>query len=130
MMYVWVAVGGALGIMARYWLNTAATAIWGMAFPWGTLLINVLGSFVIGCFGTLTVEVPRFEVPPEIRIFVTVGLCGGFTTFSAFSLQTVELARAGQWQTASWYVTASIALCLLACWLGIAIALALGVRRG
>lgn len=130
MIYLWVAVGGALGSVARYWLSNAAAAAIGFSFPWGTLLINVLGSFVIGFFGTLTVEVPRFNVPPEIRVFVMVGICGGFTTFSAFSLQTVELARVGEWQRAGWYIAASVALCVLVCWLGIAAALALGVRRG
>jgi fluoride exporter len=130
MIYLWVAVGGALGSVARYWLSNAMAAAIGFGFPWGTLLINVLGSFVIGFFGTLTVEVPRFNVPPEIRVFVMVGICGGFTTFSAFSLQTVELARVGEWQRASWYVAASVALCLLVCWLGIVAALAIGVRRG
>jgi CrcB protein len=127
--YFWIALGGALGSMARYWLNNAVIAATGPAFPWGTLLINILGSFVIGFFGTLTVEVPRFSVPAEIRVFVIVGLCGGFTTFSAFSLQTVELARLGEWQRAGGYVAASVVLCLLVCWLGIAAALALGLRR-
>ncbi len=123
MIYLWVAIGGALGSVARYWLNNVVLAAMGPFFPWGTLLINIIGSFVIGFFGTLTVEIPRFSVPPEIRIFVIVGLCGGFTTFSAFSLQTVE------WQRAGWYVAASVVLCLLVCWLGIAAALALGMRR-
>jgi CrcB protein len=127
--YLGVAAGGALGSVARYWLNNAVAAAMGIAFPWGTLLINMLGSFIIGFFGTLTVETPRFPVSPEIRVFVMVGLCGGFTTFSAFSLQTVELARAGDWQRAGGYVAASVALCLLVCWLGIAAALALGLRR-
>jgi CrcB protein len=127
--YLWVALGGALGSVARYWLNNVVIAATGLAFPWGTLLINILGSFVIGFFGTLTVEIPRFSVPPEIRIFVIVGLCGGFTTFSSFSLQTVELARLGEWQRAGAYVAASVVLCLLVCWLGIAAAMALGMRR-
>ncbi len=129
MIYVWVAVGGALGSMARYWLNNVFAMALGLAFPWGTLLINVLGSFVIGFFATLTIEQPRFAVPPEIRVFVMVGICGGFTTFSAFSLQTVEMARAGEWEPAAWYTAASVVLCLLACWLAILAALAIGIRR-
>jgi len=129
MIYLWVALGGAVGTVARFWLSNAAAAAWGLTFPWGTLLINVIGSFVIGFFGTLTVEIPRFAVAPEIRVFVMVGLCGGFTTFSAFSLQTVELARIGEWQRAGWYIAASVVLCLLVCWLGVVSALALGVRR-
>jgi CrcB protein len=129
MIYLYVAAGGAIGSVARYWLNNVVAAALGLQFPWGTLLINVLGSFIIGFFATLTLEIPRFAVSPEIRVFVIVGICGGFTTFSAFSLQTVELARAGEWQPAAWYVAASVALCLLVCWLGIAGALALGMRR-
>jgi CrcB protein len=129
MIYFWVAVGGALGSVGRFWLNNAVAGAFGLEFPWGTLLINVIGSFIIGFFGTLTVEVPRFSVPPEIRVFVMVGICGGFTTFSAFSLQTVEMARVGEWQRAGWYVAASVLLCLLVCWLGVVSALAIGVRR-
>lgn len=119
MIYLWVAIGGALGSVARFWLNNAVAAALGAEFPWGTLLINVTGSFVIGFFGTLTGRLGRFAVPPEISIFVMVGLCGGFTTFSSFSLQTVLLARAGEWERAICYVLASVMLCILLCWLGV-----------
>jgi len=98
-------------------------AVWtGAEFPWGTLLINVLGSFVISFFGFLTGTSPRFSVPYEARVFVTVGLCGGFTTFSSFSLQTVELVRTGQAGRAAIYVAASVLLCLVACWAGFLLA--------
>jgi CrcB protein len=130
MIYLWVALGGALGSVARYWLNATVTTALGVTFPWGTLLINMLGSFIIGFFATLTLETPRFPVSQEVRVFVMVGLCGGFTTFSAFSLQTVELVRDGDWKPAGGYVAASVGLCLLLCWLGIVSALALGIRRG
>ena len=118
MIYLWVALGGALGSVARFWLNNAVAAAVGAEFPWGTLLINVIGSFVISFFATLTTRITRFAIPPEISIFVMVGICGGFTTFSSFSLQTVLLARAGLWDRAIWYVLASVILCLLFCGLG------------
>ena len=115
MLYLWVAIGGALGTVARFWLGNAMALAVGSAFPWGTLLINVIGSFVISFFGMLTGASHRFALPNEARLFVTVGLCGGFTTFSSFSLQTVELVRTGQAGRAGIYVAASVILCLAAC---------------
>jgi CrcB protein len=95
------------------------------------LLINVVGSFVISFFGTLTGGAGRFTLPDEVRVFVTVGICGGFTTFSSFSLQTVELARTGQPGRAAVYVAASMALCITACAMGMAgAALLNGPRQG
>jgi CrcB protein len=127
--YLWVALGGALGSMARYGLGNAMTLAVGAEFPWGTLLINVLGSFVISFFGVLTGLDARLPLPAEARIFVTVGLCGGFTTFSSFSLQTVELARNGQPGRAALYVALSAALCIIACAAGFASAAALNAQR-
>ena len=127
--YLWVALGGALGSVARYALGNAMTLALGADFPWGTLLINVLGSFVISFFGVLSGAQARFPVPFEARVFVTVGLCGGFTTFSSFSLQTVELARNGQPMRAALYVAASATLCITACALGYAAAAALNASR-
>jgi fluoride exporter len=127
--YLWVAIGGALGSVARYAVGNAMTLAVGAEFPWGTLLINVLGSFVISFFGMLTTSGARFPMPSDTRIFVTVGLCGGFTTFSSFSLQTVELARAGQPGRAALYVALSAALCIIACVLGFAGATALNAPR-
>jgi CrcB protein len=126
MVYLWVAIGGALGSMARFWLGNTMAVATGAEFPWGTLLINVLGSFVISFFGMLTGSFPRFEVPYEARVFVTVGLCGGFTTFSSFSLQTVELMRTGQPERAGIYVAASVILCVAACAGGFATATSVG----
>jgi fluoride exporter len=117
--YIWIAVGGALGSMARYWFTGVAARLFGETFPWGTLLINILGSFVIGFFVALTnQETGRYIVDPNIRAFVTVGLCGGFTTFSAFSLQTLVLMQEGEWLHAGGYILGSVALCLLFVWLG------------
>jgi fluoride exporter len=119
MLYLWVAIGGAVGSVARFWLGNAMAEAVGAAFPWGTLLINILGSFVISFFGGLTGMGHRFALPSEARIFVTVGLCGGFTTFSSFSLQTVELARTGQAGRAALYVAASVIIGLAACAVGV-----------
>ena len=120
--YLWVAAGSALGGMARYWCSGFVAERAGEAFPWGTLIINILGSFVIGIFGGLTGPDGRFLVSPEVRIFVMVGLCGGYTTFSSFSLQTLTLAQDGQWLEAGSNIVLSVVLCLLAVWLGVAAA--------
>lgn len=130
MVYLWVAIGGALGSVARFWLGNAAVLLVGAEFPWGTLLINVLGSFVISFFAMLTGTSQRFPLPYEARTFVTVGICGGFTTFSSFSLQTIELARNGEPGRAGIYVAASVVLCLLACALGFIAAAALNHSAG
>jgi CrcB protein len=115
--------------MARFWLANTVAVVIGADFPWGTLLINIIGSFVISFFGMLTGSSPRFAVPYEVRVFVTVGLCGGFTTFSSFSLQTLELARTGQAGRAGLYIAASMVLCLAACALGFFTASAMGANR-
>jgi len=128
MVYLWVAIGGAVGSMARFWLANAMAVWTGAEFPWGTLVINILGSFVISFFGSLTGSFPRFAVPYEARIFVTVGLCGGFTTFSSFSLQTVELFRTGQPGRAAVYIAVSVILCLAACIFGFFSAAIIGAR--
>jgi CrcB protein len=129
MAYLWVAIGGALGSVARFWFANWMAVVTGAEFPWGTLVINIVGSFVISFFGVLTGTAARFSVPYEARVFVTVGLCGGFTTFSSFSLQTVELVRTGQPGRAAVYVLASVSLCLAGCALGVAAASALAGPR-
>lgn len=113
--FVWIGIGGALGSMARAWLAIAVARITGPQFPWGTVLINILGSFVIGFFGTLTATTDgRFSVPTDLRAFVMVGICGGFTTFSSFSLQTLDLARDGRVAQALANIGLSVVLCLMA----------------
>ena len=111
---LYVLVGSALGGLARFWLGIWSVQLLGPRLPWGTLLINVLGSLVIGWFGALTGEGGRLAVPPEIRVFVMVGLCGGFTTFSSFSLQSFELLQRGDYGWALAYMAGSVCLCLLA----------------
>ncbi|SUE63030.1 fluoride efflux transporter CrcB [Roseomonas gilardii] len=112
-----VMIGGALGTLARYAVSVLALPI-SRDLPWGTILINVAGSFVIGFFGTLTLAHGRFPVSENIRLFVMIGLCGGFTTFSSFSLQTLDLLRSGAVLRASINIAASLLLCIGAVALG------------
>ena len=116
--WVAVAVGGAMGSVARFWLTSAMTALTGPRFPWGTLLINVLGSFVIGLVAGVTLIPSRVGVHPDIRIFLMTGVCGGFTTFSAFSLQTLELMQAGDMVPALGYAMSSVVFCVAATFCG------------
>lgn len=117
-LYLWVALGSAIGGVLRFALGRALMPAQADGMPWGTLLINCLGSFVIGLCGTLTVRGARWEVSEAARIFVMVGLCGGFTTFSAFSLETFELLRGGAWGRALLNAGLSVLLCLGAVALG------------
>jgi CrcB protein len=116
--YLLVALGSALGGVARYFGSGLVAAAFGETFPWGTLAVNALGSFVIGFFAALTAPDGRVFVSAEGRQFVMAGLCGGFTTFSSFSLQTLNLMRDGEWGSAGANVGLSVALCLIAVWLG------------
>jgi CrcB protein len=104
-------IGGAIGSLARYVISVLALPISG-SLPWGTILINVGGSFLIGLFGTLTLADGRYPTSESVRMFVMIGLCGGFTTFSSFSLQTLDLLRSGAVVRASANVVASVILCV------------------
>lgn len=112
-----VALGGALGTIARYVISVLAMPL-SRNLPWGTVAINVAGSFAIGLFGTLTLSQGRLPASENLRLFVMVGICGGFTTFSSFSLQTLDLLRDGAITRAAINVVASILLCVLAVALG------------
>ncbi len=127
MVYLYVALGSALGGMARYGVGLAAARLLGSGFPWGTILINVVGSFIISFFGTLTLPGGRLPADMGLRIFVMVGICGGFTTFSSFSLQTLELARDDAWGAAFANIALSIVLCLAAVAAGHLLAVRIGV---
>jgi fluoride exporter len=118
LMYLWVAIGGALGSMGRFWLNGIVSRHFGETFPWGTMLINISGSLLIGLFATLTGTDGRFFIPASFRTFFMVGICGGYTTFSSFSLQTLNLANNGEWLRAGANVLLSVVLCLAGVWLG------------
>jgi len=127
--YLWIALGGALGSVARYGCSSLAARWIGETFPGGTLIVNVAGSFVIGFFATLTGPDGRVLASPDARQFVMVGLCGGYTTFSSFSLQTLNLVRDGDFAQAGLNVVLSVVACLAAVWLGYLAAAALNAVR-
>jgi len=128
--YFWIGLGSALGGIARVG-SSRAIAIWfGETFPWGTLTVNVTGSFIIGLFAALTGPDARLMVSPDTRQFVMAGFCGGFTTFSSFSLQTLTLARDGDMLRAGANIVASVLFCLVGAWLGVAAGTALNHVRG
>lgn len=127
--YVWIAIGSAIGGVARYWCSGVAARLIGETFPWGTLIVNVVGSFIIGFFATLTAPDGRIFVGSTTRQFVMVGLCGGFTTFSSFSLQTLNLMNDGEWLQVGANIGASVVLCLLAVWIGHVLAMSLNTMR-
>ena len=118
LLYLYVALGGAIGSVARFAMAGAIARGLDEVFPWGTLLVNVAGCFIIGLFATMTGPGGRAPVPSEFRQFFMVGICGGFTTFSSFSLQTLTLARDGDLTRASLNVVASVAFCLVGVTLG------------
>ena len=113
MSYLWVTLGSALGGLLRYAITRWAVTV-GLGSTWGTVAINVAGCFLIGWFGTLTLHTGRYPLSDNARLFVMVGICGGFTTFSSFSLQTFDLLREGSWVRALLNVAASVILCLAA----------------
>ncbi len=129
MSYFWIFIGGGLGSAARFAGSNLVARHFGDAFPWGTLAVNVSGSFLIGLFATLTGPDGHWPASLSLRQFVMIGLCGGYTTFSAFSLQTLALARDGEWLKAGANAVLSFALCLAAVWLGHALAAGLNATK-
>src|SRR4051812_42934243 len=113
-----VGIGGALGSLARYWMSYAITRCCGEAMPWGTIMVNISGCFIIGLFSAATADKGVMPASHSMREFFMVGICGGYTTFSAFSLQTLNLANQDQWMRAAANVVLSVVLCLVAVWLG------------
>lgn len=108
---LFIVAGGAIGTLARYLISVLALPI-SQQLPWGTIIINILGSFIIGFFGTLTLAHGRFPASENMRLLVMVGLCGGFTTFSSFSLQTLDLLRCGAPMRAAANIFLSVTLCV------------------
>lgn len=115
---IWVALGGAIGSLGRFWLATWFATVSNSPFPWATVLTNISGCFVIGFVAALTGPDGRALASPATREFIMIGICGGYTTFSAFSLQTLMLAQSGDWLRAGANVVGSVVLCLIAVWLG------------
>jgi CrcB protein len=120
--YFWIAIGSALGGMARYWCSGMAARLIGETFPWDTLIVNVVGSFIIGFFATVTGPDGRIFADTLTRQAVMIGFCGGYTTFSSFSLQTLNLLQDGEWGLAGANIAFSVIACLVAVWAGYALA--------
>jgi CrcB protein len=127
--YIWIAIGSALGGMARYWCSGVAARLIGETFPWGTIIVNVVGSFIIGFFATVTGPDGRIFAGTLTRQFVMIGFCGGFTTFSSFSLQTLNLANDGEWLQAGGNIVGSVVLCLIAVWMGYMLASSINAMK-
>jgi len=115
--YVWVALGSALGGMGRYAFTGLGARYVSETFPWGTLFVNVTGSLAIGALAVL-IPVDSRVLSDNARDFLMIGICGGFTTFSSFSLQTLNLARNGEIGAAAGYTLGSVVLCLVAVCIG------------
>ena len=116
--YLWIALGSALGGAGRYWCSGVIARHIGETFPWGTLTVNVVGSLLIGLLATVSEPDGRLLMSTTMRQFFMLGVFGGFTTLSSFSLQVLYLVRDGQWLPASLYILGSVALCLIGVWLG------------
>jgi fluoride exporter len=112
-----VAFGGAIGSVARYFVAIASGKVFGLGFPWGTLIINVVGSFLIGVLAELLAL--KWDLPHAARVFLIVGVCGGFTTFSTFSLEAAVLMERGQLWPAASYIAGSVVLSIAALFAGL-----------
>ena len=123
--YLWIALGSALGGVGRYWCSGVIARNIGEVFPWGTLSVNVVGSLLIGLVATVSDPDGRLLMGPTARQFLMIGVFGGFTTFSSFSLQVLYMVRDGDWVPASLYILGSVALCLIGVWLGHALGIAI-----
>ena len=124
-LWLWVALGGAIGAVSRYLVAGYVQKTAGLAFPLGTMTVNVLGSFIIGFFIQYVLE--YLATPPQVRALVVVGFLGAFTTFSSFSYETVSLLIEGEWLKALIYVLGTNLLCFAATFLGIALARAIAL---
>ena len=114
-----IAAGGALGALGRFWVSSGVYRLFGREFPWGTLAVNVLGSFLMGLLFVFLLE--RVAISAEARAALLVGFLGAFTTFSSFSLETLVLIEQGYLGRAFVNMWASVLICVLACWAGVGI---------
>lgn len=121
-LYMAVMLGGALGSGARLWVSELLLAKAGPAFPWGTLAVNILGSFAIGLISGLSEPGGPWTLSPVLRAGILIGVLGGFTTFSSFSFQTLLLVQNTQYAAAGVNILASVLVCLGAAWLGLVLA--------
>jgi fluoride exporter len=133
MQYLVIGLGGALGSILRFGIGSfidTSVSKSGQIFPWGTIVVNITGCFVIGFIFTISAAGEgRIYLSPLTRSFITIGILGGYTTFSSFSLQTLTLAQAGQWWGAAANVLLSVVLCLVGVWLGAMLAGSLNQMR-
>ena len=116
---VFIAIGGALGAVLRYGASVSVYSLLGRGFPYGTLFVNVSGSLLMGLLSVLMLE--RLNIGPEWRAAVLVGVLGSFTTFSTFSIETLNLLEQGDWVRAMSNIVLSVLVCLAAVWLGVLI---------
>ncbi len=114
-----IAVGGAFGALSRYGASLGVYSIFGRGFPYGTLFVNVAGSFLMGILSIMLLE--RFNLGPEWRAAILVGFLGSFTTFSTFSIETLNLLEQGDIHRAFWNISISLVLCISAVWFGVSI---------
>jgi fluoride exporter len=128
--YFLIALGSAIGGVARYWASGVIDNRFGASFPWGTLVVNITGSFVIGFLGAISAPEGRWFVGPNARNFLMIGVCGGYTTFSSFSIQTLKLAQDKEWLYAGSNAALSFVLCLVSVWLGYTLGRALNSGKG
>ena len=111
-----IAIGGAAGSLCRYGMSNGIYLLLGRSFPYGTLAVNILGSFIMGSVYILMIE--RASISEELRAGITIGLLGAFTTFSAFSIETINLIESGEILKAGLNILFSVTLCIAGCWLG------------
>ena len=113
---LWIFLGGGIGAISRYWLSLGIYRLVGTGFPYGTLVVNILGCFFIGLWMTMFED--RFLVNPNLRLFLIIGILGGFTTFSSFSFETISLLQEGSYFLGMGNILLSVFVCLTATWLG------------
>ncbi len=128
--YILIALGSAVGGITRYWASGVVANRIGQSFPWDTLFVNATGSFLIGFLATMTAPEGRWMIGPHARNLLMIGFCGGYTTFSAFSLQTVNLIQDKEWLYACGNAVLSIVLCLISVWLGHSVAGLISPAKG